>query len=260
MKGLYLNPSRGAMKSNWIFVTLVAALIMLSCKTTVLVPVRLYYTSYPVANNTKADTAILQMLSPYRDSINKALNKVIGFATATLMKKQPESPLGNFLADAIKHQAELTFGRKVDAAFINPGGIRSFIPKGEITIGKMYELMPFDNLIVLQEVSGQVLKRFLDHTAASGGWPVNGITMLLRNRKAENVLVGGKPIEDSATYIIANSDYVAGGGDDTEMLRGIPQVSKGYLMRDAFIDYIKQHTAQGKAITASIQNRVSYGN
>jgi 2',3'-cyclic-nucleotide 2'-phosphodiesterase (5'-nucleotidase family) len=56
--------------------------------------------------------------------------------------------------------AEQKFGKKVDAAFINYGGIRSYIAKGEITVGKIYELMPFDNLIVLQDLKGAVFKSF----------------------------------------------------------------------------------------------------
>ena len=75
------------------------------------------------------------------------MNTVIGFSTIGLTKKLPESGLGNLIADAMKEMAQKKYATKVDAAFVNYGGIRSYIPKGEITIGKIFEIMPFDNLI-----------------------------------------------------------------------------------------------------------------
>jgi 2',3'-cyclic-nucleotide 2'-phosphodiesterase (5'-nucleotidase family) len=70
--------------------------------------------------------------------------------------------------------------------------------------------------------------------------------------------VGGVPLSATATYTIANSDYVANGGDETSVLRSIPQESNGYLMRDALFDYIRKLKSQGKGIVASIENRVRY--
>jgi len=64
------------------------------------------------------------------------------------------------MADAIKTMAEMKFQKKIDAAFVNFGGIRSYLPKGDVTVGKIFELMPFDNLVVLQEIKGDKLKSF----------------------------------------------------------------------------------------------------
>ncbi len=193
---------------------------------------------------------------PYKDSINKMMSTVIGFATNTLNRKQPEGPLGNFIADAMKLMAERKFEKKIDAAVMNPGGIRSYIGKGNITIGKMFELIPFDNQLVLQQMNGAALHRFLDHAASKGGWAVAGITMAIRDSKADSIMISGKPIGENETYLIALPDYVANGGDDAEMLRGIPVITKGYLLRDALVEYIQEITKQGKAVSASLENRV----
>jgi len=141
---------------------------------------------------------------------------------------------------------------------MNQGGIRSYIPKGNITVGKIFELMPFDNLVVLQDVKGSVLQEFLDKTAGEGGWPVStGITMSIKEKKAVQVLIGGKPLDANATYTIANSDYVANGGSDCEMLRKIPKMDKGYLFRDALLEYVAELTKQGKPVESKIENRVT---
>lgn len=216
------------------------------------------FKGYQIEKKAKTDSAVVAMLAPYSDSINKTMNLVIGFSTKGLTKKQPEGELGNFMADCMKTMAEQKFGKKVDAAFINYGGIRSYIPKGDITVGKIYELMPFDNIVVLQEVKGSTLKLFLNRVAEKGGWPLSGLTMKIKDKKPDQVLVAGNPIDDNAVYTIANSDYIANGGDDCDMLKVLPQINKGYLLRDALIEYIKQITKQGKPIDWKVEGRVTY--
>jgi 2',3'-cyclic-nucleotide 2'-phosphodiesterase (5'-nucleotidase family) len=118
--------------------------------------------------------------------------------------------------------------------------------------------MPFDNLLILQKMSGVQLQQLLDLTALRGGWPLAGITMEIKDKKAVNIKVGGQPLDMTATYTIANSDFVANGGDDASFLRAIPQITNGYLMRDALLDYIKKLKADGKNISARVENRVKY--
>lgn len=221
----------------------------------------LLYNDYRIERSAKTDTGLTAMLAPYSTALNVSMNKVIGFSNNQLAAKQPESGLGNFMADCMRVMAEKKFGKKVDAGFMNQGGIRSYIPKGNITVGKIFELMPFDNLLVIQELKGSVLQRFLDKMAADGGWPVSaGITMGIKDKKAVNVLVNGKELDANALYVIANSDYVANGGSDCDMLMGIPQQNKGYLMRDALIDFVSDLTREGKPLDYSIEKRVVYVN
>jgi 2',3'-cyclic-nucleotide 2'-phosphodiesterase (5'-nucleotidase family) len=118
--------------------------------------------------------------------------------------------------------------------------------------------MPFDNLIVIQEVKGSIFKQFLLKVADRGGWPLSGLTMKIKEKKPEQIFIDGKPIEDDAIYIIANSDYIANGGDDCEMLKALPQLNNGYLLRDALIEFIQQITKQGKPIDWKLEGRVTY--
>ncbi len=169
---------------------------------------------------------------------------------------KPECTLGNFMADAMKCMAEQKFNRKIDAAFINYGGMRSYIPKGDITVGKIYELMPFENVIVLQSIKGDVLLQFLNLIAEKGGWPIAGITMEIKNAEAKNILINNLPIDIKATYVIANTDYLANGGDNCVMLSKLPQVTASYVFRDALIEYVENQTKQGKAISAKLEKRI----
>lgn len=229
----------------------------LSCNTSYQAE-QLHYRSYRITGTEQKDPGLLSLLQPYSDSVNKSMNDIVGMAEKSLDKKLPESTLGNFMVDAFFVMAKEKYGVPVDGAVLNYGGIRlTQLPAGNVTRGKVFELMPFDNILLLQKIRGDILQQFLDLTAAKGGWPLAGITMQIKDKKAVNVMVGGKPLDPTATYTIANSDFLANGGDNADMLRPLPQISNGYLMRDALFDYINRLKAQGKNITANEENRVT---
>ena len=232
-------------------------LIIVSCKT-VYQSQSLQHKSYRITAAQAKDSASVQMLKPYTDKVNATMNEVVGVATESLDKTQPEGTLGNFMVDALFTMAAEKYNTKVDAAVVNFGGIRlTQLPAGNVTTGKVFELMPFDNLLILQKLDGKTFQQFLDLTAEKGGWPLAGVTMQIKDKKAVNVLIGGKPLDPNATYTLVNSDFIANGGDNADMLRKIPQITNGYLMRDAIFDYIKKLKGQGKNINATIENRVT---
>ncbi len=219
----------------------------------------LQYKGYRVTDSVQKDVTVQALLQPYSDSVNKSMNDVVGYAPVTMDKGQPECTLGNFMADAFLVMAKEKYNTPIDAAFLNHGGIRlNQLPAGNVTRGKIFELMPFDNLLILQKLTGEQVQQFLDLTARAGGWPVAGITMQIKDKKAVNIMIGGKPLDPNATYTTVNSDFLANGGDNAEMLRPIPQITNGYLMRDAIFDYIKKLKASGQDITGKIEKRVTH--
>ena len=218
----------------------------------------LEFADYRINQSQGNDPSLLEVIKPYSDSVNKSMNDIIGFADKSMDKKSPESTLGNFMVDAFYIMAGEKFRTKVDVAFMNFGGIRlTQLPAGAVTRGKIFELMPFDNLLIIQRIKGSVLQQFLDQVAARGGWPVAGMTMQIKDKKAVNVMIGGQPLDPNRVYAVVNSDFVANGGDDASVLRPIPQENIGYLMRDALFDYIIKLKSQGKNISAELENRVT---
>jgi 2',3'-cyclic-nucleotide 2'-phosphodiesterase (5'-nucleotidase family) len=233
-----------------------ALIFLLSCRS-VQTPVKAVYEDYRITAAMPKDSILDRQMKPYRDSVSSSMDEVVGILETTLEKRQPEGSLGNFMADALLYSAQKKFGIKADLATVNYGGIRlTQMPAGPVTRGKIFELMPFDNLVVIQEIKGDVLQSFLDMTADRGGWPFAGLTMEISNKKAVNVKIGGEPLDPSKMYKLVNSDYVANGGDNAVMLKSIPQKNIGYLMRDAFFDYIKALKAAGKNISAKEERRV----
>ena len=266
IKYLYLQTRPPVMKKNPLFAFFVLLFYFagLSCNTTYKSQ-SLQYKSYRINDAQQKDSPVLTFLQPYSANVNKTMNDVIGIADISLDKKSPECTLGNFMVDAFLSMAAEKYNTKVDAAFVNYGGIRlTQLPAGNVTNGKIFELMPFDNLLILQKLKGDVFQQLLDLIAAKGGWPVSGMTMQIKDlpsgqtgKNAVNIMIGGKPLDPNAIYTVANSDFIANGGDNADMLRDVPQITNGYLMRDAILDYIKKLKNQGKNISAKIENRVT---
>lgn len=244
--------------SNHYLPLFIVLFFSISCKT-IYQPQSVKFIDYRINQNSKQDSSVITLLKPFADSVNKSMNAVIAVAEMELEKKQPEGTLGNIMADAMLIKTKQFFNMPVDATFINYGGIRlTSLAKGNITRGKIFELAPFDNIIVLLKISGKTLQEFLNHISNRGGWPAAGISWQIKNKMAVHIIINGLPIDETATYTIALTDYVANGGDDCNMLRPIPQINNGYLFRDAIIEYFTDINKQGKKITSKIENRVSY--
>lgn len=213
---------------------------------------------YSLDSTASADSALVQLIHPYKAGVDTLMKTVIGRTAIPLTKAQPECTLGNFMADA-----QLDAARKIDprvvASVVNYGGIRiPYLPPGPITKGAMYELMPFDNIVTIVEVPGVVLYKFADHMAARKGWPVAGMRYTVKDKKAIGVTLAGQEIDSARIYKITVSDYIAGGGDDCDFLRPLKRRATSIFLRDAMMDYIIALDKKGEPLFPKIDGRVSY--
>ncbi|MES2689557.1 MAG: 5'-nucleotidase C-terminal domain-containing protein [Bacteroidota bacterium] len=186
------------------------------------------------------DTAMANRIAPYKQKLDAQMNVVIGSTSERLVKSLPDGALGNMMADACLDYANKTSDKPVDFCVLNYGGIRlPSIEQGDITLGKIYELMPFDNMIVSVELNGQQCMDLFKWIASWKGSPVAGISMVLNDSSASNVLINGVPFDYNKTYWVATTDYVANGGDKATMFAGAKTIVSNHKLRDAIIEYIK---------------------
>jgi 2',3'-cyclic-nucleotide 2'-phosphodiesterase (5'-nucleotidase family) len=238
-------------------IILLLSIVLAACSATYN-PQSVEYADYRVKQQPVTDSTLLKLIAPYAASLSTTMNEVIANVGVRLEKKQPEGTLGNVIADAMLQSARKQFGQPVDVAIMNYGGVRlNEIPAGPLTRGKLFELSPFDNTIVLMTLSGDVMKQLLDHIATAGGWPVAGLRMQIADKKATQGMINGKPLDLNAKYTIALPDYVANGGDNTTMLKALPRQDRGILLRDELQAYFTQLQKEGKSITSSIEGRIT---
>lgn len=214
--------------------------------------------SYAIDSTLSVDSGIVRLLQPYKLGVDTQMQVAIGHSDIPLTKAQPECTLGNFIADA-QLAAARRLDNKVVASVVNYGGLRiPYIAPGIITNGRMYELMPFDNMLTIIEIPGDVLKQFCQHMAKFKGWPVSGITYTIRDKEPVNININGQPLNDHIIYKVATNDYVAKGGDECSFLIPLRKKYTSLFIRDIMIDYVKDLEKQGKPLHPQLENRVTY--
>jgi 2',3'-cyclic-nucleotide 2'-phosphodiesterase (5'-nucleotidase family) len=170
----------------------------------------------------------------------------------------PESLLSNFCTDVYRQSASDFTDEKVDLAIVNLGGLRTTIPSGNITVWKIFELMPFENELVIIWLKGDKLLELLQFFAKVGGEGVSGLRMEIRNGKATNIYIENQPIDISKTYVIATNDYLAGGNDKMFQLAMYEKrLNTGIKIRNMLLNYIKMETKNGNKIQSSLDGRIS---
>jgi 2',3'-cyclic-nucleotide 2'-phosphodiesterase (5'-nucleotidase family) len=217
------------------------------------------FKDYSVSRDLKNDSTVLSMLKNYRDSVDKNMDEVLATSKDELLKELPNSTLGNFLADAYLWAAAKHTKQSVDVAFMNHGGIRvNRIAAGKVTRRNIFEVMPFDNALVVIKIKGNLLKSYLDFLAADGGGGgVAGLTYRIQDKKAVDVLINGSPIDLNKEYVMANSDYAVDGGGGFNSFKSLQQNRTNYLQRDAILDYCKIQKEAGKQVVVEQPKRIT---
>ena len=171
------------------------------------------------------------IVSPYRQSLDLEMNALIGKASCTMSKARPEGTLGNFSADllqeyAINYFADSAKNHKI-ITMLNNGGLRAPINEGKVLLRNVYELMPFDNMIVFVKVEKEKYPLLIKYLNEAGGEPISGF------RKED------APFE--ADFWIATTDYLAAGGDKMTFFQDpIMLIDTGRLLRDEIESHIKK--------------------
>ncbi|GAB3828476.1 hypothetical protein GCM10028895_42070 [Pontibacter rugosus] len=132
------------------------------------------------------------------------------------------------------------------------------LPEGEITTGNVFELMPFENELLVLTLKGETVQQLFDYAAERKNAPIGNAAYAVVAGKAKDIKIAGKPFDPRQTYTLVTSNYLAGGGDDLNMLKdAIKTEMVGLLLRDAILMQIRQFTAAEKPITADTAKRVT---
>ena len=206
-----------------------------------------------------ADGSVATFLTPYRQKMNKTMNEVLTRSTAQIEKKPVDGPLNDLLTDALLQQAAQRYGKPVDASHLNYGGIRNNLPAGNITTGSVFEVMPFDNQLVVLTLTGTMLKQLLDHFAKGDKLVVGGLRANVHDGEVQDItFANGRTWQPNETYTVAMSDYVADGGDNASFLKdAVKRENINYLIRDALIDYFRQQGKTGQPLSPVSDGRIS---
>lgn len=234
---------------HYLFVLLFTFSALISCG-----PKKLYNSEIdgkkiPVSDEYTNNAQIENFIAPYRDHINNDLDSTLAWAPVTYTKSKGkwQTNIGNLMADVTFEKADKFFylreKKHVDICLLNHGGIRATIPQGRVTARTSFEVMPFENSLVVMALNGQQLWDIAAYIANERKpHPLAGMFIVMdKDDSIKKVSVQGKPIENNKTYYIATSDYLAGGGDNMAFFRkATGSYDMDYKLRDLYIDYFKE--------------------
>lgn len=206
----------------------------------------------------RIDPQFSSMIDTYTDQLSGQMSEVLGYSPYTLWKNSPESELSNIAADAIVWMAKEYYDIDADVSIYNWGGIRSNLPAGNITLGDVYEVFPFDNVLSILTMKGSDLRTFFAHVASDGGLPINSAVRLkIRNREVVSVTVHGEPIDDDKVYTIATVDYLVNTGR-YGFEKALTRRDTQEIVRDYYGEYLKYLASQNTRgeIVVPIEGRI----
>lgn len=200
------------------------------------------------------DSDYLVYLSPIKADLEAQLGAPIGYAPVALEVHQPECTMLNWASDALFEMAKQLCPEQVDMAVVNIGGMRCNWGAGDITFRHVFELMPFDNELIVLTMQGKDIIALCNIFAQSGGQGVAGLRMVAEDGAVKSAKIAGKEVVLEAYYTVATSDYLSQGNDGMTPLKNHVEVWKSdKKIRDLYIDYIKQV----KIIESTVDGRMN---
>ncbi|SMC85999.1 5'-nucleotidase C-terminal domain-containing protein [Chryseobacterium sp. YR221] len=198
-----------------------------------------------INNELKNDEEFVKVIEPYKEKLDREMNQKISHTSVDLTKQGDNSNLGNLLADYTfeggNEWAKINLKKNVDAALINIGGIRTTIGKGDIMLKNVFEVMPFENEVIIVKMKGADLQGLFDYYAKTQvNNPVSHLYIETKNGQLNQSLINGQKIDTGKDYYIATSDYLALGGDNMKFFAKGESIPTGIKLRDLFIEYFKK--------------------
>ncbi len=208
------------------------------------------------------DNTIDSVIDIYRESLEDEMNRVLVYSEEVLKKGTPEGKLNNFVADLVFEKGQELYEQHIgfiDFCLLNYGGLRVPLPEGPITYGRVYELLPFENEMVVITLTGEKTMDLFEYLAkAERGMPVSGIQLVIKDETPHQITIQDQSFDISKTYKILTSDYLANGGDHMTFFENPLQTDfLDMRVRDAIIEYMLEKNENNEKISAKLDGRIS---
>ncbi|QWX82553.1 5'-nucleotidase C-terminal domain-containing protein [Cellulophaga sp. HaHaR_3_176] len=203
-----------------------------------------------ITDSISETTKIKDFIAPFQKHIDKVLDSTLAYAPYKITKEDGEfnTTAGNLMADAVLELVQPVFfnrtRKNVDFVLLNHGGIRSIISKGNVTTRTAYEVMPFENTIMVASLKGKAVRELVNYLIKSKRpHPISGIQIIINNDESINAVnIQNKPFDENKVYYIATSNYLVNGGDHMDFFKEhISLTETDYLIRNIMIDYFEKN-------------------
>jgi 2',3'-cyclic-nucleotide 2'-phosphodiesterase (5'-nucleotidase family) len=229
------------------FVLLLTFILLISCSSHQYYVTKIEGKKIGITENQTGSTEIENYIKPYRENIDKNLNEVLAYCPINLDKSgEWQTNIGCFLADITLEKSNPIFLKReqksIDVCLLNHGGIRTIIPKGNVTARNAYEVMPFENSAIVIGLKGEQIVEIANYIVSEKKpHPLAGMTFTItKDNSVKNIQILGKPLELEKVYYVVTSDYLSNGGDNMIFFKkGVSRTDLDYKLRNIIIDYFK---------------------
>ena len=237
---------------HYFFVLFVTFVFLASCTPAKYTVTKERGKNIPITESISQKTDIDNFISPYRERIKAEMSTVLAENARDLVKDRKTTLLNtgisNFMADATFEMVSEAYkkrtGKEVDFVMLNWGGIRSDLPKGTITMESAFNLMLFENEVIVLTMPGTKVKELADYLIQHHlPHPLSKQVSLqiTKDGKITHFTINGQPFDPNKTYVVVTSDYLYNGGDEMYFFKGALDADKiGYKLRNVLIDYFKK--------------------
>ena len=206
------------------------------------------------------DAEAAKFIAPYQHKVDSIMGPVVGSVAHDMTRHRPESELSNLLCDILVWGGR-QFNEQPVFSVYNMGGIRADFAKGDINVGDVSEVAPFENKICFLTLTGEKVLELFQQIAHRGGEGVShAVRMVItRDGKLKGVTLNGEPIDPAKSYRIATLDYLAEGNDQLVAFKSGTDVvapkAKENNVRYIIMDYFREMKAQGKVVESRVEGR-----
>lgn len=220
----------------------ISMILLTSCGTSYLQLAPEYKANTAIDSSIASDSSIVNIINPYKIEMKSKMDRVLAYTPIDLHKNGYSSPLCNMVADMTFETVDELYKKEnkgnIDAVLLNYGGLRRTFTAGNLTVGNIFELAPFDNEILVVKLKGETIKEMVDfYFKQTVAHPVAGITATSIN----DIKIGGQALDLNKDYNVVTSDYLYNGGDN--MFFFSKSLSKDVLnikQRDLLLDYFEK--------------------
>lgn len=212
------------------------------------------------------DPTVAQALAPSTAIIQKEFSQVLVQAPVRIPRgrRGEENLLGYWVTDRMRERASRCLGQPVPFAFTNPGGLRTDLQAGPVRVQDIFEVMPFDNELMVAEYSGRELEQLLRAgLIKKGGIPCSGVRIHLGGHPEQPILAivweDGRPLAPDETILVATTDYLLASGDGLPTQRKSGRiVPTGTQIRQILLEACEELGKQSRPLACPLPGRYSF--
>ena len=247
------------MKQSYLLIFL---LVISSCKKSEKQLVKITAKNIAIDSTIKASEEITNSINTYKEKLTSEMQEVLCYSPKEIIKSDGnmQSSLGNLMADMCFKMANPIFkentNEAIDFVLLNYGGIRADLPKGYIKKEHAFKLMPFENELVVVNLTGdkvlELISFFINNKEAH---PFCKNIELIISKNSYNLKIKGNVFNKNKTYNVLTNDYLHNGGSNMNFFKNSKKFTiLDYKIRDVIIDYFKKTDT----LKATLDNRVIF--